>query len=406
MRLSFLCIALLFLVLLLGGKTSKVALATDQITFEHSYDIGQGTSSLEQRIIDEKGTVYLLREISNPLPETGDTSAREFVATVQRPLSPEVGSQGTAAVRSAFAEALSLETDEYEGTLYLRSISQEPIYRSVEEQIERVVVYPDLVSEDVLQLPEREEFIVSSDEDLDASVTQVLNRLAVSWETTGYDSDGRPVLYEATVVFRGIERHLALDYFIATAVYSGLVPAVPQRETVLATYESLPTPLAAPVIGPLSTSEPATPLSTFSLLLPLVFAGTTAVIMLLALLFLLYFFLYRNARLVRVYPTGRRRVLLRKHLRVENGGVVFRVESSLALYREDVVHLITLNRWLASRSGHLTVLWGNRVVLCTALRREIDVTEGLFAALEDELEPLDGMDEDMQGMTAVLEKSA
>jgi hypothetical protein len=381
------CIVVALLDVTPGGRASNHALAADQITLEHTYDISRGAPVLEQRIVDEEGITYLLKEVSSPFPETGTVPAKEFVATVQRALSPEVESQGITAVRRAFAETLDVSTDEYAGILHLQSVSQEPVYRSVEDQIERVIVYPDLASEDVLQLPEQEKFTVSSDEGPEALTTQTLTRLAVSWETTGYDADGRPNRYDATVVFRGVERHLAIDYFIATAVYSGLIPALPQRETVLATYESAPEPLPAPAVNLIPVPEPAAPLSVQPpRLFPFILAGAAAVVMLLALLFLLYFFLYKNARLVRAHPTGKHQVLLRRHLRLENGEAVFRIEPSLALYREGAAHLIVLNRQLAARPGQLAVLWGDQVVLRAALRQEIDITEELLVALGDELE--------------------
>jgi hypothetical protein len=391
------CILLFLLDTLLSVTASGSASAAEQIIREHSYDVAQGAPTLEQQITDDEGTIYLLKEVSDPIPAAGTGPTRQFVATVQRPVSSDLESQGTTAVQSLFDDALRLDTGDYVGTLRLQSVSQEPIYRSVEEQIERTIVYPDLVSEDVLQLPEQEEFIVSSDEELEAMTTQILTRLAVSWETTGYDADGRPERYEATVVFRGAQRQLVLDYFVATATYSGIVPARLQRETVFATYEPepaaepapapAPAPVSLPTISPIVVPEPTAPLSASPLdILPLVIAGAATVVMLLALLFLLYFFLYKNARLIRAFPTGRRRVLARKHLRLERGEVVFRIEPSLRIYRDDSTHLIVLNRSLASRPGQLTVLWGDQLIVRVGLRREVDITEELIHAFGEGVE--------------------
>jgi hypothetical protein len=189
------CIILLFLDLLLSVTTSESASAAERITREHSYDIEQGAPIVEQRITDDEGTVYLLKEVSGPFPAADTSPTRQFVASVQRPVSLDLEGQGEVAIQSVFDDALRLDTGDYVGTLRLQSVSQEPIYRSAEEQIERIIVYSDLASEDVLQLPEQEEFIVSSDEELGATTTRILNRLAVSWETTGYDADGRPERY-------------------------------------------------------------------------------------------------------------------------------------------------------------------------------------------------------------------
>ncbi|MDR1184205.1 MAG: hypothetical protein LBK67_05365 [Coriobacteriales bacterium] len=389
------CIVLFLLDTALSVTASGSASAAERIVLEHSYDIEQGAPVLEQRIVDDEGTTYLLKEIRSPVPASDIGPTRQFVATVQRPVSLDLENQGASAVQSLFDDALRLDTGDYVGTLRLQSVSQEPIYRSVEEQIERVIVYSDRASEDVLQLPEQEEFIVSSDEKLEATTTQSLNRLAVSWEVTGYDADGRPERYEATVVFRGVQRQLVLDYFVATATYSGIIPARLQRETIFATYEPEPAPafvlepVSSPTVDPVVLSEPAAPLSASSFdILPVVIATATAVVMLLALLFLLYFFLYKNARLVRAFPTGKRRVLARKHLRLEKGEIVFKIDPSLEVYREDSTHLIVLNRSLASKPGQLTVLWGDQLMVRVGLKHEVDITEELIRVFEDGLEPL------------------
>jgi hypothetical protein len=387
-ELVVLCVVLSLGGLLPGIAMPDTALAAEPIVREHSYDVTQGLADIEQQITDEEGTTYILREISNPLPATNGAPSRQFTATVQRPVTLELESQGASAVRTMFPEALALDTGDYVGTLRLQSVSQEPVYRSVEEQVEHLVVYPDLLSEDVLQLPEQEEFVVSSDEELEATTTKTLNRLAVSWKTTGYDADGRPQRYEATVVFRGVQRHLTLDYFVATALYAGIVPARVQGETVLATYDPVIAPVQTPVPTPAETIPPvlAVPLSAPPLSLgPLVIVVASAIVMLLALLFLLYFFLYKNARLVSVSPTGQRRVLARKHLRLEKGEAVFRVEPTCGLYRRDFAHLIVLNRGLARRQGLLTVLWGDQLILRVSLRCETEITAELVEAVEEEL---------------------
>jgi hypothetical protein len=368
---------------------------SEQITRDYTYDIGQGAPVIEQQITDEEGSVYTLREISDPVPENAGVPEKHFVMTAQRPITPELESQGMTAVRSWFDETIDLDTGDYAGILRLQSLSTEPVYRSVEEQIERVIVYPDLLSEDVLQLPEYEIFTVSSDEDTDATVTSELKRVAVAWAVTGFDEDGRPALYEASVIFRGTQRRLILDYHIATATYAGSVPAKSYRETIRATYGLEPAPEAQPlpIIRPVTVPEEEAPLAapsplltSSSDLLPLIVAaGAVVVPMLLALLLLLYFFLYCNARLMKVAESGKRNVLVRKHLRVTKGEAVFRIDPSFRIYRRDMAHLIVLSRRLVAKRGHLSVLWGDRLILRVALARETDVTAELIRALQDGL---------------------
>jgi hypothetical protein len=359
------------------------------IVREYTYDPRRDTPDVEQRITDEAGTVYLLKEISNPIPGPG-IPEKQFTATVQRPITPEMESQGSAAARSVFAEELMLDVGEYAGVLRIRSLTTEPVYRSVEEQVEHTVVYSDLATVDVLQLPEYETFTVSDDGDFDATVSKTLRRVAVSWETTGFDGDGRPALHEATVVFRGTQRQLVLDYHVATATYSGSLPAKSYEETVFATYapEAAPALQREPEIRPLSmtdsvtVSEPLAPLSAPVLIsVPLLIATAGALIVLLVLLPVLYFFLYHNARLVSVSAVGRTKVLVRKRLRVVEGEAVFRIDPSLNLFREGEKHLILLNRGLAARPGDLVVLWGELRILRVALRRDTDISRELVYAL-------------------------
>jgi hypothetical protein len=392
------CVVLMFLSLWHHGAVLGIEEASNpnQITREYTYDIWRGVPDIEQRITDEEGMVYVLREIGSPIPATGGIPERQFAVTAQRPITPEMESQGRAAIQSMFASALSLDVGDYAGILRIQTLTTEPVYRSVEEQIERTIVYPDLVSEDVLQLPEYESFTVTSDEDLEATVTQNLKRVAVSWATTGFDGDGRPSQYEATVVFRGVQRQLVIDYHVATVTYSGAIPAKSYEATIVATYESESAPETAlastPVIRPLTPSDPATlsetppPLSApASSPFPLVAVAIVVVVMLLALLLLLYFFLYYNARLVQVSSTGARKVLVRKHLRLMKGEAAFKIDPSFELYHEGTCHLIVLSRKLASRTGHLAVLWGEQLILCSALGRVVDITEELIHALKDEV---------------------
>jgi hypothetical protein len=368
----------------------------DQITREYVYDAWQDAPDVEQRITDEEGTVYLLKEISSPVPAASGIPERLFTVMAQCPITPELESQGRAAIQSMFASALSLDVGDYAGVLHIQTLTTEPVYRSVEEQVERTVVYSELVSEDVLQLLEYENFTVASDEELGATVTQSLKRVAVSWATTGFDGDGRPSQYEATVVFRGVQRQLMIDYHVATATYSGRVPAKSYDATILATYESVPAtaPAPTPIIRPLTTSEPITvietplPLSAAApTLFPFVVAAIVVVVMLLALLLLLYFFLYYNARLVRVSSTGTRKVLARKHLRFAKDEAVFKIDPVFEFCREGERHLITLGRRLATKAGYLVVLWGDQMILRSALKHEVDITEELILiyALDDEM---------------------
>jgi hypothetical protein len=82
----------------------------------------------------------------------------------------------------------------------------------------------------------------------------------------------------------------------------------------------------------------------------------------------------------------KRKVLMCRHLRLEHGEVVFKIDPSLQVFREDASHQILLNKRLASQKGQLVVLWGDRIILRTNLKRETDITEELIRVLSGELE--------------------
>jgi hypothetical protein len=361
-----------------------------EVVREYTYGIGEDAPAIEERYIGDDGTVYILKEHSNPLLNMGAVSENPFSLTVRRPVSVDVFDQGEAAVRAAFDKQLTIDTGGFAGILHLQDVSSEPVYRSTERQIEREVIFPDLPSEDVAQLPTSGVFTVGSDSGLDATVDSTLERLAVSWITTGEDGYGRPAVYQATVIYRGIERELILDYYWATATYDGILPAKPLSQTVSATYEAQETrevPTSA-VAVPLNIPETVIPLAVAPSRLPLIMIAATAVVMLLALLFLLYFFLYKNARLVRRDGLETCKVVTRQRLRLEDGETVFKIDSDYQMYCEGVSHQIVLSKRLASKQGQLVALWGNRMVLRTSLKREIDISEELVKALSGSLDSI------------------
>lgn len=364
-----------------------------RITREHSYGIGETTPYIEERLVGEDGTVYLLKELSDSTIDASSVSQRSFSLLVERPVSVEMHDEGESAIRNRFDQLLSVDTGEFVGTLRLRNLVSEPVYRTSENQVERTVVIPDLPSEDVAQLPTTGVFSVASDTGLDATVDKELQRLAVTWETTGFDAFGRPANFQATVIYRGIERELLVDYYRVTATYTGVLLADPQSQTVIATYEAEEERRAGPadtlpIIKPVTIAETAVPLaSAAGIQLPFIaIAAAAMIVMLMALLFLLYFFLYKNARLVRLSDAGRRKVLERKHLRLEEGELIFKVDPSHQLYQSEVSHQIVLSNRLAQQQGQLLVFWGDRLILCTNLKRETNITEELVKSVSEGFE--------------------
>jgi hypothetical protein len=364
-----------------GGATS------DGLAQEHRFERGGPAPPIEERIVAKDGTVYLLKELGEPVADFAGNPARSFVVTMQRPVHVETARQGLAAVRALFSETLSLDAGDYIGILYLDSLETEPLYIHTEEQIERSLIFANLPSEDVLQLPEYEDFLVASDEAPGATERRMLKRVAVSWRTTDYDPDGRPVGYEATVVFRGAQRQLVPDYHVATLSYKGIARARLTGQSLLASYVPLPsiTPTLRPTELPKeevpSTGAPIAETRAFDFV-PLI-AGASVVISLMALLAFVYFFCYCNARLVRILPSGRRKVLVRRRLTIEGDELRFRIAPSVALYHEGATHLLLFGRRLAGSGCTLILLWGKRQVLRCEIGREIDVTQELLSSLGD-----------------------
>jgi hypothetical protein len=371
--------------------------SSDQLTREFTYDARDGAPQIAERI-EEGDRVYQLISVSTPRAASDYIHEKAYTWLCMMPISAEVYAAGDAAVYAQFAPTAPIAEDGFAGDIPLVEVSTEPIYRTLEQQIERSVEYSGLTNEDARQLPERAEFETANDTAPGATTFQALERLGVSWQTTAFDEDGRPCEFTATVVYRGIERERVIDYYEVTALYRGTVAADAQMVTVVATYglavsplpivpvsggtiEEGPVPLAAPHAFPLAATIAAVVISLLALLL----------------LLLLYFFLYLNARLVRTDERGRRSVLVRRHLRVLEGQAVFTIPSTIAIHCEGSSTRIVLNRSLASREGMLVVNWGDRQLLRSALRESYDFDAELLVVLSEGIAGQSALDDEFEG---------
>jgi hypothetical protein len=124
-----------------------------------------------------------------------------------------------------FAETTWVSQDGYVGTLALVSITAEPVYRTKEGKVDQTELLSDLTIEDISQLPEEKAFGLRSSNAVDATQEVVLKRAGLALTVTGWDADGIPNLWDAKIVYRGLESWLEVDYYKAHATYSGTLKA-------------------------------------------------------------------------------------------------------------------------------------------------------------------------------------
>jgi len=118
-----------------------------------------------------------------------------------------------------------------------------------------------ITNNDVKKLPETMDFPVTSGTDPSGTEVVTLERAGVSYIVAAA-TDGLPTLYEATIVYRGIETYAAFGYYTVTVDYSRTVTTgYTDMYVVVATYEPaipfVPAP-AAPVQPTTTTTTPAT----------------------------------------------------------------------------------------------------------------------------------------------------
>jgi hypothetical protein len=365
-------------------------LEPDKMEREYTYDAATSPPNVEQTTTDEAGNHYRLVATSEPAPANGFIHEKVFTFTQTRAITVGQQEQGEVALRARFESAVVIDEEGYQGSIPFISLESEPAWRSVERVVDRQCTYTGLPSVDIIQLPEYADFVVSSDERVGATTTKTLRRAGVVWQTTGYAEDGRPNEFAATVTFRGVERELVVDYYLVTAHYEGTVPARIQMVSIVATYEPEVAPEAVPPVvavpgTPGSLPAATVPLDAQPAPFPWFMLGLAAMVSLLGLLALLYFFLRNNAQLVETPVEGPGRVLLRRRLRLNDGEAVFVIPAEIELLVAGATHRIVLSARLAKREGMLAVHWGDLQLLLTGLSREVDLAEDLISAATTEV---------------------
>jgi hypothetical protein len=383
--LSAILLAIALVLSPVGGQKAYAESGADSLEKEFTYDRSVQEPSIDETLTDAQGRIYRLVAVGQPRTAEGFIPVKDYRFVDTRYFSAELYASGDAAIDAQFSFVRHFEKEGYAGTLRRGPVAIVPHYRSAEEQIERTEQLGDLPSEDIRQLPFVKEYTVASDASIGAQSIVTLERTAVQWQTTGYDEDGRPARFTATVTFRGLERRLVVDYVQATATYSGAVSSDADKVTVTATYqlgEDVPT-LTAPGV-PMRIIDEMLPLAAAPGALPVLVAATS-VVLLLGLLFLLYTFIYKNVKLEQREICGRTRVMLRRHIRLQRGEALLEIPARIPLYRVGASCHVTVSRHLANREGRIVILWGKQQIADVALARTIDLGEKLLAATGSEI---------------------
>ncbi|MDR2157350.1 MAG: hypothetical protein LBO81_06180, partial [Clostridiales Family XIII bacterium] len=152
-----------------------------------------------------------------------------------------------------FSDAVYIENGHYRGSIERKGIEIVPEYVSKERKIDKTEIMRDLTVEDIEALPETKTFTVRSDADVDATQDVTLTRAGITLAITGYDDDGIPDAWDATIVYRGLEDFLDVDRYLARATYEGSIAEDVQEYAVTALYRSEENAIGEP--GGLGTSH-------------------------------------------------------------------------------------------------------------------------------------------------------
>jgi hypothetical protein len=365
-----------------------------------TYDINVGQPSIAEEL-SQDGLVYRIRSVSEPVPAEGAVHWRGYMASIEGEVTVYTYEAGMDAIRSAFPQSLPIDEDGFKGSISLDSVSTSPTYITYQRPVEREMVIDGLANADIADLPTSHVFTVSSEEYIGATCDTELQRLSVTTQVTSYDADGRPESYGATLVFRGIERCMAIDSYHAIALYSGDVPARVMLVTVTVAYDLVPPAVAASQPADQSARQLGDPETSVRQALepesredqafewPLALAGALAVIIL-SLVPVIYLRLWADARLVSVNPYGRERLLLARRLRIGQGLAVFTLPGDFDLGRLDASCHLLLRGKRHTKADWLEIQRSNQVIYRGKPQGRMNVgrfivigaTEALFAADE------------------------
>lgn len=309
---------------------SDAAVYTNTVT----YRLSAGLPDQPDIYTDQDGNQYHLAKTGSPYLATEAEHYRRFTAVVGCGVSVDTHDAGAEAIRAVFRDEYPIDESGFSGYISLDDITVEPVYFSVCEPVERTLVIDGLPFPEVNGLPTSYIFTVADDSAIDATTQLEMQRLAVSFAVSHYDSDGRPDVFAATLTFRGLQNRLTINHYQATASYSGNVPAKDPVLSVDLTYELVAaTPevriISAPVVAA-SAVEPVVAASPTPSQLPLLITAA-AVIILVVLLPLLYYWLRADARLVQDTEDGTEQLLVARRLAIQSQQAIFRLPADFDL---------------------------------------------------------------------------
>jgi hypothetical protein len=340
--------------------------APEQVLRDLRYMASDVAPQPEETITIEDGTPYRLTSVSEPILDPSyAVPTRNYTQQVTK----KIPLEGIDVLSEYFSAKLSIKDGAYVGSIGLSSnpYQIETVYESWSGQVDRQYEIENLPDNDVARLPVTMDFEVSSDAAPDATQTKRLALLDVRYEVKGTNSLGLPNNYKAYLTYRGEESWLELHHYIVTATYQGTVASSVPRYLITATYEPQRAPAVVPApVAPVEPSkrlpEPEIPLDSSAFALPLALIIGAAVVVVLALGWLLLWLLLfrKNAQLVKE-EDGRREVLIKKRLHVVDEVADFEVPDQIELYGR-AQYSIELKPRLATQEGELLVIWRERIV--------------------------------------------
>lgn len=123
----------------------------------------------------------------------------------------------------------------FKGLITLKDKIITPKYIKKQQQIDKKETLKDLDIEDITNLPKSKKYTVRSDDSPTATEEKDLKRAGISLKVVGYDDDGVPNHWDATIVYRGLEKYLEPYKYNVVGNYTGQVSA---KKTVIETSGS------------------------------------------------------------------------------------------------------------------------------------------------------------------------
>jgi len=292
-----------------------------------TYDALKGMPEPDQSITTADGNEYELLHIGDAYPLPGAIHERTYSVRVEKAIDVEIVDAGQDALRNAFDQSFAINDAGFTGSIALASIDIAPVYASIEESVERQLVFTGRPSADISDLPLSYRFIVASDEYIGATCEKELQRLGVTTAIESYAADGRPDSYTATVTFRGLQSRLIVAWYQAEAHYEGVVRASQIMMCVDVSYQLIEAPVTqqeavatqtvSPIPVPTTISTVSEqPASNSFWLRGEVLITAAIILVLLILIPLLYYRLRFDARLMRIGENGSELLVYARRLEI------------------------------------------------------------------------------------------